>query len=141
MIIEIFYVMVLLLLITLITLGLRLHNRKIRANDFLLKTIGAENHSFFLRHGYIEIYTKKSIYRITKHGYISKIPKKETLIQRLPYFFDDDISWNGRVNSNLPMEDNIAIIYMRIKSDSNKFDKDKQCGSISIENWRPKGRD
>ena len=42
--------------------------------------------------------------------------------------------WKGQIDHkwNLPIEDCIAICYMNIKFDSNRFDRDKKCGNIYI---------
>ena len=43
--------------------------------------------------------------------------------------------WEGKIDKwNLPIEDSIAICYMNIKFDSNRFDRDKECGFIYIPN-------
>lgn len=45
--------------------------------------------------------------------------------------------WKGKINKwDLPIEDGIAVCYMNIKFDSNRFDRDKGCGLIYIQNNR-----
>ena len=123
---------------------------KIRANDFLRTTIGGENYLFYIDNGYFDVIgTNNSVYRITNRGKISKIKikiKKEGLVNRIKriiaellkmlstnYYQKGKIEmFEGQVNTvNYPLEDAIAIVYMNIMKDSDRFDKDKACGEIS----------
>jgi len=122
---------------------------KIRANDFLRTTIGGENYLFYMENGYLDITgTNDSIYRITNRGKISKIKikiKKEGLVDRIKrvttellkvlstdYYQKEKIeTLEGQIRTqNYPLEDEIAIVYMNIMKDSDRFDEDKACGQI-----------
>lgn len=120
---------------------------KIRANDFLRTTIGGENYLFYMNNGYFDFMgTNNSIYEITNKGIISKIKIKKGLINRikgvmvalLTMFLTGhqkrNIETLGQIRAyNYPLEDVIATVYMNIMKDSDKFDNDKGCGYIFID--------
>lgn len=120
---------------------------KIRANDFLRTTIGGENYLFYMDNGYLDITgTNNSIYRITNKGIISKITIKKGFVTRIKdfiallkisltdYYQKKEIeTLEGQIKAtHYPLEDAIAIVYVNIMRDSDRFDRNKGCGQIYI---------
>lgn len=121
---------------------------KVRANDFLRTTIGEENYLSYINNGYLDVVgTNSAIYRITNKGIVSKIKIKKGLTNRiedikveLSKIFSTNYhrkrkieTWIGEIiDTNYPLEDIIATIYVNIMKDSDRFDKDKGCGHIYV---------
>jgi hypothetical protein len=118
---------------------------RIRARDFLITSIGRENYFSYKNNGYFDVKgTNNSIYRITNEGVISKIKVKEDFVYRIKSSIVNVLLNSccpkiktatsvGEIEStNYPLEDSIAIVYMNIVKDSDRFDIDKACGRISI---------
>jgi len=100
---------------------------QLRSKNFLKQTIGHVKYDEFMRTGCIQIKAKNGVYHIYKDGTVQKIKQDS-------FFSADGYQWSGRISNpgNLPINDAIAIVYTHIIADSDKFDRDKACGQITI---------
>ncbi len=124
---------------------------KYRAKDFLISTIGEKNYISYMNNGYFDVIgTNGAIYRIAKGGYFSKriIETKKGILYKIKdyiyseflpgydskkYYIEYQGIYQGKIKPTVyPLEDAIAIIYMNIMKDSDRFDRDKACGTICV---------
>ncbi len=104
---------------------------EIKSRDFLVSTIGETNTNLLENTGFINLVgTNGAKYKLTKDGYIYKtVIKKRFLWGSKEKQVGFGIIQN---RGGLPMNDAIATIYMHISRDSDRFDRDKACGAITI---------
>ncbi len=124
---------------------------KCRANDFLVATIGEKNYISYMKDGYFDVIgTNGAIYRITKDGAFSKrvVEKKKGILYKIKdyiycilspryyierYHKKSSSTFQGKIRPAVyPLEDAIAIVYMNIMKDSDRFDRNKACGMINV---------
>jgi hypothetical protein len=100
---------------------------KAKAEDFLATTIGQKYAEKLKAEGRLDILvTNGAVYRVTEKGEVAKYTKN-----KIGSGFTRD--WSGRVAiTDMPMYDCVATVIVHIMTDSDRFDKDKACGSIHI---------
>ena len=103
----------------------------LKSRNFLIATMGQVNFDILEKNGHILVSgTNGGTYKITKDGHIYKTIVQQRFL-RSPV--EKQVGFARIQNAGgLPMKDAIATIYMHIVKDSDKFDRDKACGAISI---------
>lgn len=97
-----------------------------RSENFLKATIGELAHEYLQEHGYFDVCgTNGKTYRLSLNG---DIYKKRRGIFGEKQKRIGELSVSGKKERN----DAIAIIYAHIRRDSDRFERDKRCGSIHI---------
>lgn len=97
----------------------------VKSADFLRTTIGDSLYNQFVTTGILKISgTNGSTYIIDNQGDITK---------KVAGLFGTSDKWQGKIHpGKYPLYDAIATVVVHIREDSDKFDRDKKCGNISI---------
>lgn len=101
----------------------------LRSQNFLLSVIGSENVKSLNQNGFLDVKgTNEATYRIHQNGEIDSFK----ITRDWRGNTKQELRWHGKIRTPI-MNDGIATVYMHIHQNSDKFDIDKKCGSITIE--------
>ena len=97
----------------------------LKSNDFLRQAIGDAKYKLFKTIGYIELKgTNEATYHIDINGNLDRF---------YTIFGRKVCNYHGRIDHrNVPLDDAIATICLNIMADSDRFDKEKACGAITV---------